>query len=111
MPLNYDLAKRKGLSKRDIKALETLHKVMTGMVTTNNFRHAEKPYTKLMCKELKGSVRSLEYQMQAIWDFEQDKSMHYHWARFVCLADRAKRKEWKKSGKMSPYPKWETVNK
>jgi hypothetical protein len=113
MAINYDLAKRKGLGKRDIKALETLHKIMTGLATANNRMHAEKPYTKGMRRELRGTVRSLEYQMQAIWGFDQDKSMHYHWARFVCLADHAKAKAWKQSGKMSPppYPRWETINK
>jgi hypothetical protein len=104
MALNYELAQKKGLRKRDIKALEALHKVMTGLVTANNRMHDISPYTKRMCKDLRGTVRSLEYVMQAIWGFDEDKSMHCHWMRFDCLVEYEARKAWKKSGKMSPFP-------
>jgi hypothetical protein len=111
MALNYALAISKGLSKQDIGKLETLHKIMSGMARVNNSQHEEEPYTKSMRKELKRSICMLEYLMQQVWGFPQDKDKHYHWKRFVCLQEAAARKEWKKSGKMSPFPVWRTIPK
>ena len=35
-------------------------------------------------------VRQMEFTMQMIWGFKEDKTVHYHWARFDALAEQAR---------------------
>ena len=90
MGLNMDLARRQGLSKRDVKKLEMLHEVMNSLVDMQNWYHEHVGLTKKEVKALRKIVRQMEFTMQMIWGFKEDKTVHYHWARFDALAEQAR---------------------
>ena len=90
--LNYGLANERGLSKRDIKKLEALHEAMNVLLYTYNTEAEWYIHNKTECKNLRQTVRHLEYQMQTLWGFEEDKSKHTHWQRFTCLNKNFRRR-------------------
>jgi hypothetical protein len=83
--LNYDLAERRELSKRDINKLEALHNIMDDLCAQQNWAHDKFGTSKKDKKKLRRVVRQLEFMMQLLWSFPEDKTRHYHWKRFDCL--------------------------
>jgi hypothetical protein len=84
--INMDLARARGLRKRDIKKIKALHRVMDDLVASSNFAGEVFPYTKKQTKQLRKTVRMMEYIMQDLWGFEEDEAKHTHWRRFEALA-------------------------
>ena len=81
--LNYDLAESRGLTDLDVLTLEALHEAMGALCDKYNkqfYVHGDLPRHER--KQLRKRVRALEYMMQAVWGFTQDKTEHYHWKRF-----------------------------
>lgn len=68
--LNKDLIKRQNLSAEDVATLEKLHKELDDVV--NN------PYNYTNPVAL---IEDIEFQMQRLWKFGENRDMHTHWLR------------------------------
>ena len=74
--LNLKLARERGLTKGDIKDLKALHTVVDLMLFEWEYvDQAPK-------KHVRKTLRRIEYQMQRLWKFDEDKSLHTHHKRF-----------------------------
>jgi hypothetical protein len=89
MGLNMDLVRRQGVSKRDVKKLNMLHELMSDLVDQQNWYHEHIGLKKKDVKKLRKVVRQMEFTMQMVWGFDEDKSLHYHWSRFDALAEQS----------------------
>lgn len=87
MAANRELAVGLGLTKREIKKIDALHDIMADLAEQQNWLHERVGLGKKELKRLRRVVRQLEYTMQMIWGFEEDKSKHYHWKRFNYLTE------------------------
>lgn len=83
--LNVDYAKRRGLSKQDIRSLKALHFAMDSMVRHQNALHELELLSTNDIKRLRKRVRDMEFLMQELWEFGPNELNHTHWRRFDAL--------------------------
>ena len=74
--LNMKLARERGLSKGDIKDLKALHIIVNMLLCEWEYGDV------LTRKQVRRTLRRIEYQMQRLWGFAEDKANHTHWRRF-----------------------------
>ena len=84
--INMELARQRGLSKSQIKDLNTLHHAMALLVEQWEFCCGNQ-WEAGTRKDWRKTIRRLEYLMQDAWGFDRDKSKHTHWRRFPGLCD------------------------
>ena len=76
--LNKDLVKKQNLSVEDVEALEKLHKELDDVV--NNPHNYTNPVA---------LIEDIEFQMQRLWKFGENRDMHTHWLRIKdCTCNR-----------------------
>lgn len=68
--LNPKLVEKKKLAVEDVAALEFLHKELDDVV------HNPHNYTDPVAL-----IEDIEFQMQRLWKFEENRDMHTHWLR------------------------------
>jgi hypothetical protein len=85
MALNKLLIEQRGLDKRSVKKLKTLHALMNSLVDQQNAFHDMVGTSKKDAKRLGRIVRNMEYMMQEQWGFEENKHEHTHYMRFTSL--------------------------
>ena len=68
--LNRELVKKQNLSAEDVAALEKLHEWLDDVVS--NPRNYTYPVA---------LIEEIEFQMQRLWKFEENITMHTHWLR------------------------------
>ena len=84
--INMALAKHRGLSKSQIKDLETLHRMMRRLNVYWVMFGGER-WDKSSRKQFRKDVRRIEYLMQDAWGFDRDKSRHTHYERLAGLCE------------------------
>jgi hypothetical protein len=85
MALNKALIEQRGLDKRSVKKLKTLHALMDSLVDQQNAFHDMVGMSKKDTKRLRRVVLNMEYMMQEQWGFPENKGEHTHYMRFTAL--------------------------
>lgn len=78
--LNNALIEKQGLNQKDVEVIESLHDSMDTIVNILNSLEWNKENREEIF-QLTRSIEILEFTLQKIWKFPQDKAFHTHWLR------------------------------
>ena len=79
--LNIPLAEQRGLSQKDVIALELLHVEKDAIFQSAVMRRMQSTHcTGMGRKAMVLALEEIEFSMQALWKFMEDRTYHTWWA-------------------------------